>query len=144
MWETTIPQAGGVSLEHETDFITHPAENFHLFGFVSGGVGRIVEAPMMAIHLSRKHWTYLIRLAAHSDDGVNGLVQKFVEMLRAVFGNINTDLSHGFDRERMHIARWLAARAGHVNQIAGRPVQNSFRYMAATRIARAKNENGWF
>ena len=144
MWETTIPQAGGVSLEHETDFITHPAENFHLLGFVSGGVGRIVEAPMMAIYLSRKHWTYLIRLAAHGDNGVNGLIQKFVEVFRAVRGNINADLHQRLDREWMHIARWLAARASHVNQISGRPVQNSFRYMTATRIARAKNENGWF
>ena len=52
-------------------------ENFFL---AAGGLGRIVERPMMAVQLAGKNRARRIRVAANSDDGVNRLIQKFLQV----------------------------------------------------------------
>jgi hypothetical protein len=68
---------------------------------------------------------------------MNGLIQKFIKMLRAVTGNIHSYFRHGFDRERMHMPSGFAAGARHIDQIAGGLAQNSLGQMTATGIPRA-------
>jgi hypothetical protein len=47
-------QTGGVGSENFGDFVAHAAEDLELLFFVAGGVGGIVEAPVVTIHLAGK------------------------------------------------------------------------------------------
>lgn len=106
--------AGGVGLEDAADFIAHPAEDLHLLLLASSGVGGIVEAPVVAVELAGKHGAGLVGIAADGDDGLDVLAEELVHVLAGVRADIEPDLGHGFDSERMHITGGLGARAGDV------------------------------
>src|SRR5688572_23052372 len=150
MWNFVTPSLDGmlqpcrIRLEHAPDFIAHPTEDFHLLGLRACGVCWVVEAPVIPTDLPGKHRAHLICFAANGDDRVDGLSEEFFQVLRAVRGIINIDLCQRLDRERMHVARRFAARAGDVDQITRGLPQNPFGEMAATRVAGAKDENSRF
>ena len=115
-----------------------------MFRVAASGVGGVIERPMMSIHLTGENRANLIGFAANCDDGVNGLMQKLVQVFRLVAGNVYADLGHRLDRERMNIARRLAAGTGDVDQIARGLAENAFGEMTAAGIAGAKDENSGF
>jgi hypothetical protein len=116
-----------IRLEHAADFIANAPEDFHLLSLQARRVRWIIEAPVMAVHLTRKQRAHLIRLAANRDDRVDRLIEEFIQVLRAVRRNINPDLRQRLDGERMDVARRFAAGARHVDQITCRLAQNPFR-----------------
>jgi len=132
-----IPQAGGVGLEHAPHFVAHRPETLQHFFIAAGGLGWIEKWPVVAVHLARENRARLIRIAANGDDGVHALAQKFLQMLRAMPGNINADFRHDLDGERMHMAGGIGAGALDIRQIAQSGAQNALAQMAATGVAGA-------
>jgi hypothetical protein len=121
--------------------IAHTAEAGQNFLLAAGGPGRIVKRPVMTVHLAGKNRARLIRVAAHSDDGMDRLIQEFLQVLRAMAGNVNARLGHDLDGQRMDKAGWLGSGALDVYEFACRRAQKAFGHVAATGITGAKNEN---
>lgn len=121
-----VTAAGGIRLEYSPNFIPHPAEDSEFFFLSSGGMRRIVERPVVPVHLARKHWTRLIRIAADRDDGFHGLAKEFIHVLGRMARDVETDLSQRPHREGMHIARRLRAGAGRADRLARRGAQDAF------------------
>ena len=131
----------GVSFENHFDFVAHPAENGQLLLFVARRMGRVLETPVMPVQLAREHRAGLIGIAADSDHSLHVLSEKFVHVLAVVAGNINADLGHGLDRQRMDITGGLRPGAAHVQPVSGGLAQNAFRQVATARIAGAKDQD---
>jgi len=96
----------------------------------------------MPVHLAGENRAGGIGIAADGDDGMDRLVQKFLQVLRAMAGNVNARLGHDLDGQRMDETGRLGAGALDIHQVARRPAQKTFRDMAAAGIAGAENENG--
>ncbi len=71
----------GVGLENKLDLVPHAPKNGEDFLLRARGVGRVVEAPVISIHLARKHRTSLVRIAANGDDRIDILIEKFIHVL---------------------------------------------------------------
>jgi hypothetical protein len=99
---------------------------------------------MVAVQLAGKNRTRLVGIAAHGDDSVNRLRQKFLQMFRAMRGNINAHFGHDFDGKRMDITGGLRAGALDVGAVAERGAQKAFAEVAATGIAGAEDEDRGF
>src|SRR5437868_6262897 len=63
-----IAPALAVGSEDPADFVPHAAEHGQLCLIGSGGVRRIIKAPMMAVDLTGKDRTGLVGVATHRDD----------------------------------------------------------------------------
>jgi hypothetical protein len=139
-----IRKAGGVGFKHAAHFVPDSAETLHHFLFAAAGFRRVKEGPVAAVKLAGKNRTGLVGVAAHGDDGVNGLVHKFLQMFRAMAGNIHADFRHHLDGERMDLSGGIGTSALDVRQFAQCGAQKAFADMAAAGVAGAENENGWF
>ena len=93
-------------------------------------MGRIVEWPVVAVDLPGKHGTCLVRIAANRDDRLDIAVQKLRKVPGGVMRDIDADLGHDLDGERMNVARRLAARARHLESVSQCCTQKPFRNMA--------------
>jgi hypothetical protein len=60
----------GIGFEDSADFIAYAAEYGHLLGFCAGGVGGVIEAPMVAIDLAGEVGADLVGIPADGDDGL--------------------------------------------------------------------------
>jgi hypothetical protein len=134
--------AGGVGLEDALDFIAHAAEDLHLFLLGASGVGGVVEAPVVAIELAGEHGAGLVGIAADGDDGLNLLVQKLVHVLAGVGADVDADLGHGFDGERMHVTGGFGAGAGDDVIVIQSGAKEAFGKVGAAGVAGAKDEDG--
>ena len=74
-------QPAGIFLEFFPDFIPYPAKAGQLFRFAAGGFGRVIKWPVITFDLAGKHRAGGIRMAADGDDGMDGLIQKFLQVL---------------------------------------------------------------
>ena len=99
---------------------------------------------MVPVGLARKGRTRLIRVAANGDDGFDRTFEELVEMLGMMVGEIDANLFHDLNRERVHLPGRFGSRAVDFQQIAGGGSQDSFGQMAAARIAGAENEDSRF
>ena len=131
----------GVGLEHSLDFVAHPAEHRQLFLLAALGVGRVVESPMMAAELAGKDRAGLVGVAADRDHRLHVLLQKLVHVLAVVAGNVDPDLRHDLDRQRMDVAGGIRPGAAHVEPVAGGLAQEPFRQVAAARVAGAQDQD---
>jgi len=122
----TILAASGVGFEDAADFVTHAAEDGHLFFVGAFGVGGIVEAPVVAIHLTGEHGAHLICIAADSDDGLHVLGEELIEVLRVMRRDVDADFLHGCDGERVDVACGLRASAGHADNAFGGCTEDAF------------------
>lgn len=136
--------SGGIRFKNLFDFIADAAEDFELFFLVPFGVRRVVEAPVMSIELAGKHRAGLVGIAANGDDGFDLLFQKFVHVLGAMFRDVDANLGHHANGERMDVAGGFASGALHIEDVPGSRAQDSLGQMAAAGIAGAKDENGGF
>ena len=96
---------------------------------------------MVPVHLAGEHRADLVRIAADRDDGLHRLVQELAQVLREVGGNIDADLAHHFDGQRMHVAGGFRAGAGHAQCVAGGSAQDAFGEMGAAGVASAEDED---
>jgi len=125
-----VDAACGVSLEYAPDFVPHASEYGEDFLVGSIRMSRVVESPVVTIHLPREHWASLIGISANGNDRFHILPEEFLEMLRSVAGDINADLAHHFNGLRMDVAGGPRARALHVYQVAGGRAEDSLGQVA--------------
>ena len=137
-----IETTSSVGFEHAFDLIADAAEDLHLLVLGSGGVGGIVEAPVVAIELAGEHRTRLISITTDSDDGLDVLAQKLIHVLAGVRADVEADLGHRFDGERVNITRRLRSGAGDLVSIAERGAQEAFGKVGAAGVAGAEDEDG--
>ena len=97
--------ASGVSFENAADLISHIAEDCENFFVRTLCFGGIKEAPMMALKLARENGAGLVGIATDGDYSMDRLVEEFVQVFGPMMGNVDADLGHDFDGERMNIAR---------------------------------------
>jgi len=95
-------------------------------------------------HLAGVRRAELVRIPADGDDDVDPAGQEVVHVLGGMRGDIHASLGHDLDRQGMHIARRLRARAEDLGGIAHGNAQETFGHMAAARITGAKDEDGGF
>src|SRR5262245_23685998 len=99
------------------------AEESELAFFGAGGVRGIIESPMVTIALAGKHRASLIGAAADGDHGFDRALEEFRKVLRTMFGNVEADFAHDFDRERVDEADGFAAGAGDLETAFRRSLQ---------------------
>jgi hypothetical protein len=136
-----VMPTGGVGFKDHSNFITHTAKDGELFFLSAGGIGWIIETPMIAVHLTGEHWASLVGVAADGDDGFNLLLEEIVHVFGMVCGNINADFVHHLNREGVDIVGRFTAGAGNAEFILGRIAQNALRDVAAAGIAGAKDKD---
>lgn len=123
------------------DLVADAAKDDQLRFFIAGRMGRVIESPMVAPHLPRIHRTGLVGVAAYGDDGVHILVQKVIHVLRGVRADIDADFGHGFDGERVNIARGIRSGAMDIEQVTGGLSKQAFGHVATAGVSGAENEN---
>jgi len=133
-----------IGLEFVPDFVPHPAKTGENFLLGAGRFGGIVERPVMSLHLAGENGADGIRIATDGDHGVDRLVEKFLQVFRAMAGNVNARLGHDLDGPRMNITGRIRSGALDVYQFAGRGAQKALGHVAAAGVAGAKDENNWF
>lgn len=139
-----IQTPGGVGLEDAGDLIAHATEYHHLFLLRAGGMRGVIETPVMPIYLAGKHRACLIGIAANCDYRFDILLQKFIEMLGAMGGNIDADFCHGFDGQGVNVTRGIRAGAGDDKSLVQCLTQQTLGEMRTTGISCAKNQDHWF
>ena len=89
-----------------------------------------LRSPNESARVARKNRTNFVRLIAHRDDVVEPLSDVFVEHLRALSGNIDAELAHRLDGERMN-ARHFGTSAEHLELVASILTQQTLGHLAA-------------
>ena len=128
LWLKILPalQTSCVGLEHEFDLIADSAEFIENLLLATRCMGRILEAPMEAVHLTREHWTRLVRITADRDHRINGTIQKLIKMFGMMSGDIDADLLHHLNGLRMDVSGRFGARAGDLDEITSGGTKNAF------------------
>ena len=72
-------------------------------------MGGIVKAPVAVVHFAAKHGAGLISIAADGDDRLHVLLLELVHVLAGVRADVDANLCHGFDAERVDVACGLGA-----------------------------------
>jgi len=112
-----IPAAGGVGIEHTSHLISDAAENGELLLLRARGVSRIIKAPVVTMRLSGEHRTGLVGVSTDRDDGFYRVPEEFLQRLRAMGGNVDTDLLHHRDGFGVHVTGGFRAGAFHRDEI---------------------------
>lgn len=94
-----------IRLEHPADFIADATKNKQLFILTARGMSRIIKPPMMPVHLPRKHRTDLTGISTHGDHRLHIAGKKFIKVLGMMVTDIETDLGHYFDGQRVDVTR---------------------------------------
>ena len=94
-----------VGFKNLPEFIPYTPKNSKLLLITSDGIGRILKAPMMAVDLAGKYRASLISITANGNDGFHLLLQKLLEGLGAMVGNIDSNLLHHLNGLGVDIAR---------------------------------------
>jgi hypothetical protein len=113
-----VGATGGVGFEDAADFIANAAEGSEFFFVRAGGVGGIIETPMVPVDLPGKDGTGLIRIAANGDDGFHWPIKKLVQVLGTMGGDIDTDFVHDLDGQRVNITCGFRSGALDIEKIA--------------------------
>jgi hypothetical protein len=95
---------------------------------------------MQALGCAGKEWTGLFSVVAHGDHEVEGLPEKLVDAFRTMMGDVDSDLRHGIDRQRIDCTRMRASAVGLVCRTC-EVAEQPFCHLAATGISGAKDEN---
>jgi hypothetical protein len=96
---------------------------------------------MESVNLTGKDWAGGVSVAADSDNGLDVLTDKLVEMLGAVMADIDADFLHHPHSQRMHVARRIAAGTLHIKLIASGGAQDAFGHVAATTVPGTENQH---
>ena len=99
---------------------------------------------MMAIQLSGKHRTCLIRIAADGDDRLTLATQKFIHVLAVVCTDVDVYFRHCVDRHGVDVSGGLGSGARHFHKVSQIGAQYSLGKMTPAGISGTKNEYQWF
>lgn len=108
----------GIGSKDFRDLITHAAEDGELFFLGAGGVGGVVEGPVVAVHLAGEDGAGLVGVSADGDDGFHLVFEEQVHVLRVVAGGVDADLLQRADRERVDVSGGIRAGAFDAETIA--------------------------
>ena len=75
-----VDATGCICLEYAFHLISNVAEELQLLFFGPLRVGRVIERPMVTVHLSRKSWADLIGVSANGNHGFHTDGHEFVEV----------------------------------------------------------------
>jgi|TARA_B100001971_G_C18017580_1_gene445641 hypothetical protein len=135
---------GCITLEAIPNFIAHTTEDCQLRILITISFSRIIERPMESIDLTGKDRTGGVSVAADSDNGLDVLTDKLVEMLGSVMADVDSDFLHHPHGQRVHMARRIAAGTLHIKLITGEGAQDAFGHVAATTVPGAENQHDGF
>jgi hypothetical protein len=96
----------------------------------------VFEAPVNSLRPSRKHRTVVPRVVANRDHVIEWLAGEFIDRLRAVARNVDSDFLHNRDGFGPHQARLRAGALDLITAAALVPKQ-AFAHLAARRVASA-------
>ena len=133
-----------VGLEHELDLVADSAELVENLLLATRCMGRILEAPMEAVHLTWEHRACLIGIPADRDHGIYGPIQKLIKVFGGVSGDIDTKLLHHFDGLRVDVSGRFGACAGDFDEITSGGAEDAFGKVTAAGIARAEDKDERF
>lgn len=136
--------AGGIRFKNQLNLVAHTAKLVENFIFGSRGMGRIIEAPMVAVQLTREHGAGLVGIATDRYDRIDGAVQKLLEMLGVMGRDIDADLLHYFDRLWVNVTGRFGAGAGDFNEVAGSGAEDALGKVTPARVTCAEDEDEWF
>src|SRR5919201_5888425 len=108
-----------LDLDHAFEAVAHVP-----IGLDALAARRILERPVPHPLRLRRDRARLV-LAADGDDRIELAIHEVADALRALSRNVDPDLAHRLDRERLHVRR-LAARAADVEAIPAHPPQQAF------------------
>src|SRR6202012_266958 len=95
---------------------------------------------MQPVGCAEKNRTRLASVVANRNHVVEPLTLEFVDMLRAVAGNIDADFSHDCDSFSSYFARFGSC-AIDVEPVARIVAQQTFRHLAARRVSSAEDQH---
>lgn len=107
-----VEEASGVGAEDAGNFVADAAEFVADFLFGAGGVSWVVEGEVVAADLAWEHGAGLVGVAADGDDGLDVLVEEFVEVFGSVVGDVDADFLEDFDGHGVDVASGLGASGG--------------------------------
>lgn len=136
-----VGSSGGVGGEDAADFVADAAEDSHLFFIGSGGMGGVVEAPVVAVALAWEQRAGLVGIPAHGDDGFHVVAEELVEVFRMVAADVDADFRHGPDGERVDVAGWFGSCAGDLPCWPEGVLEDAFGEMGTAGIACAEDED---
>jgi hypothetical protein len=116
------------------DFVSHASEHSNSFVMRSDCLGGILKAPVQEFVRARKYWTTLFGVIADRDHVGYGLAEKLIYALRCLLRNINANLAHNFDCQRVQTFRLNASTQG-LELIAPDMPQVTFRHLASGGIS---------
>ena len=77
----------------------HTAKHRHLFVLAAGGVGGIIESPVVAGGLAGKDRTRPVRIIANRNHGIEIHGEERFDRLGGMAGQVDPDLLHHLDLE---------------------------------------------
>src|SRR5829696_2996981 len=101
---------------------------------------RIVKAPMNLFCLTRKNRTLFASIVTNRDHVIKFLIDKLINRLRAVLGNINADIAHRRNRLGSNTTRRHAGTC-YIKHFPRHLAQQTFRHLATCRVSGAKKQN---
>jgi len=119
---------------------TEGGEFFVVGSFSCGGVWK---TPMKMLEGARKDWTMLFGVVAYGDDVLDGRTEILGGVFRCLTGDVDADLMHYFDGERIHSLGGNACTQ-HLQAIVRTMAKISLCHLAAGGIAGAKKQDFWF
>jgi len=128
-------------LEDLADFVADAAEDGELLLLGAGGVGGIIERPVVTIYLAGEDGAGLIGVSADGDDGLHRLVEEFVEVLGGVAGDVDADFGHDFDGEWMDESGWVGSGTGDSDAVVDGGAQDPLGEVASAGVAGAEDED---
>ena len=107
------------------------------------GMGRVWERPVEPLGRPWECGTGFIGVITDGDHVVEMLTEEFFDVLGSVTGNIDADLLHDFNGNRIDFG-WRGAGAFDFELVAAVMAEDPFGHLGAAGVARAENENACF
>lgn len=120
-------------------FVTSLTKSSQMCLFRAGNY-RIVNAPMNSLGGARKNRTTLIGMIADGDDVIEIIAQEFFKGLGSLVRNVDAKLAHHRDGLGSNKSR-IRAGAENFKAVASEGSEQSFRHLATSGIAGAKEED---
>ncbi len=98
------------------------------------------DTPVQLSRPFRKHRTYLTHAVAHRNDIMEWLVDELAKVLRLLGADVNAQLGHDADRQRMNLAR-LAAGTEYRQAMLAALAQNALGHLRAGAVVGAQEEH---
>ena len=135
---------GGVGFKNPFDLVADATEGIEFAFACTDGVGRIIEAPMIAVEQAGKGGAGLIGIAANGDHGGDAGIEVSVEVVGGVLRGVDANFGERFKGERVHLALGFGAGAEDFKEVAGGGTEDAFRHVTAAGVSGTEDEHFGF